>query len=272
MSKPRRVFLIVLYNQKLSESVTFRTLYSQLTDVDKLIVYDNSPKSMLDVAASNFVYIHDATNGGLVTAYNFAVERSRKSGDQWLTIFDQDTEIPDDFIHKMNLAVDVFQDSAVLIPSVKLGDGTLLSPFWIEDALFIGYPKKKSKTLAAINSGVTLNLPKFSTETTLFDERYPLDFLDFVFFKQLQSTGKVARQIDTTLKQALSLSNFREMSQKRFESFQLSEARFVAEFYPQFKNRYRLRVALRFIKQLVKRIQYSKLRVMLQVIGGRNLS
>ncbi|RXT18056.1 dTDP-rhamnosyl transferase [Lacticaseibacillus chiayiensis] len=270
MSKPGHSFLIVLYNQKLSESAAYRDLSPQLTEVDNLIIYDNSPTVMRDIPVTGMIYLHDPTNGGLATAYNAAVKKTRVMDNQWLTIFDQDTRIPDDFNYHLSLAIASHEKSSVLIPSVKLEDGRKLSPFWIEDALFVHYPAGASKTLAAINSGMTLNLASFPTGKELFDTHYGLDFLDYAFFKQLQRSEKKPTQIDVTLTQSLSLSNFRTMSQSRFESFQLSEARFVNEFYPSFKSKYRLRVSLRLVKQLLKRVQWSKVKVMLRVIGGKN--
>lgn len=272
MSKPGHSFLIVLYNQKLSESTAYRDLYPQLTEGDNLIIYDNSPTTMRDTTVSGMTYLHDPNNGGLATAYNAAVKKTREMGNQWLTIFDQDTGIPDDFTHQLSLAIASHEEFSVLIPNVKLEDGRNLSPFWIEDALFFRYPAEAPKTLAAINSGITLNLASFPAGKELFDTHYALDFLDYVFFKQLQQSGKKPTQLDVTLTQSLSLSNFRAMSQSRFESFQLAEARFVNEFYPDFKHKYRLRVSLRLVKQLLKRVQWSKVKVMLQVIGGKNIS
>lgn len=269
MNHSGHCFLIVLYNQKLSTSPAYQSLKPQLLTGDNLIVYDNSPVSMLDVKAENFVYFHDVTNTGLATAYNFAVQKCRETGHQWLTIFDQDTRIPTGFNHDVTEAITSSNAITVLVPQVTLEDGTSLSPFWIEDALFVHYPAKDQKTLAAINSGMTLNLATFSTDEELFDDRYPLDFLDYVFFKRLQTENKRVAQLPITLIQSLSLSDFRTMSQKRFESFQFAESRFVTEFYPQLINQYHLRVMLRLAKQLLKRVQWPKLKVMLQVVGGK---
>lgn len=268
MNRDGHSFLIVLYRQKLSKSKTFQTLNSQLMENDHLIIYDNSPESMLDVKPANLTYFHDEGNTGLAAAYNFAVQQARKRGDQWLTIFDQDTTLPADFNQIVKTSMRQTASAVVLAPEVVLADGKQISPFWIEDALFFHFPAAVSKTRAAINSGMSLNLAAFEGTAPIFDRRYPLDFLDYVFFKQLQKAGKELKEIPVRLTQELSQNDFRTMSQVRFENFQRTEARFVAEFYPRFIPQYRRRLCFRLIKQLLKRAQWSKLKVIIQVIGG----
>jgi GT2 family glycosyltransferase len=264
--------LIVLYQQKLSESQSYRDLCKQLTADDHLIIYDNSPQRMLDVKLTNMTYFHDVTNGGLAHAYNFAVRLCRERGDRWLTIFDQDTTIPIEFYQSLLKMLKKYSSATVVVPRIKLDNGKQLSPFYIEDSLFIHYPSKIKKTPAAINSGMTINIKDFDTNDTLFNESYPLDFLDFFFFKQIQVSGKRIVVLPVTLVQTLSLSDFRTMSQQRFENFQFSEAKFVNEFYPRYKRQYHQRIYLRLLKQFLKRVQWSKLKVMLQVIGGTTSS
>ncbi|AUC01303.1 dTDP-rhamnosyl transferase [Lacticaseibacillus paracasei] len=262
-------YLIVLYKQTLRESMAYQGIMSQLTDNEHLIIYDNSPSSMIDVEDRSIIYHHDSSNRGLAEAYNFAITKCHELGDQLLTIFDQDTTVPSNFDQVVSASITSDSESAVFVPEVLLTNGSNLSPFWIEDSLFLAYPKKKEKTLAAINSGMTLNLDKFSRNAVLFPRDYPLDFLDYAFFKHLNLIQKTISVIPVKLVQSLSISNYHEISNNRFESFQYSEAKFVSEYYPTFKRQYRFRVLLRLIKQVLKRTQWSKLRPMIQVIGGK---
>lgn len=269
MNQEGHSFLIVLYKSPLSQSQAYQDLKPQLAPTDHLIVFDNSPESMLDVDSDVVTYHHDASNSGLAVAYNFAVSECRRIHDRWLTIFDQDTKLPTNFTQVLSEAEAGHDDATVFVPEISLENGVHLSPFWIEDALFLHYPASQPKTLAAINSGMTLNLDAFTRDSPIFDQRYPLDFLDYVFFKSLQERGQKLDMLPTKLIQALSLKDFRTMTQSRFASFQLAEARFVEEFYPTMKFQYRLRILLRIVKQLTKRAQWAKVKLMFQVIGGK---
>lgn len=271
MSEFGHTFLIVLYKEKLRDSCAYRGLIPQLTTNDHLIVYDNSPTSMMNVDDKDIIYHHDPSNTGLTTAYNFAVKRSFEIGDRWLTIFDQDTKIPENFNQVLSKSLRSDDESEVFVPKVSLTNGMLLSPFWIENKLFIKYPKKVKKTIGAINSGITLNLLKFVGKADLFPKDFPLDFLDYAFFKQLSLEKKKVSLVNLNLVQSLSVSNLREMSTERFLSFQYSEAKFVSKYYSSFKRQYRLRVLVRLIRQTLKGTQGDKLRAMIRVIGGKRI-
>ncbi|WP_239061528.1 glycosyltransferase [Lacticaseibacillus suibinensis] len=252
------LYLIVLYNQPLSHAQSYQSLVSQVDDADEVLIYDNSPVSQLDIELpGGWDYRHDATNPGLAAAYNFAVAQCVEKGIIWLTIFDQDTDVPTGFFATLKKAV-VNSDATAIVPRVVMQNGTQISPFMIENGLFV--LKHRQHTLAAINSGVTLNIPKLDPQP--FNLKFPLDFLDYDFFKRLAQNHASIEEITPTLIQDLSLGNYREMSITRFTAFLSAEGRFVAAYYPGQMWQYRLRVFVRLIRSMLRRVQGDKLRVM----------
>ena len=76
--------VIVLYNCELTQSQSFASLFDilnanpELAKYFSLLLYDNSPQPQSHMVAADFPihYIHDPSNGGLASAYNFALARA----------------------------------------------------------------------------------------------------------------------------------------------------------------------------------------------------
>ncbi|BAN07215.1 Glycosyltransferase [Levilactobacillus brevis KB290] len=257
-NEKKQAFLIVLYNLSIEESQSYKSVIENRDTNSLIIIYDNSTKRMVDdVPRNDFIYYHDARNKGLSTAYNYAVAICRDNNISLLTIFDQDTVVPKNFFEELRHAGPT-DDISCIVPIVKLKNGNQVSPFSIERNLFVPSVKTISTT-GAINSGVTLNLDAFSDNSTLFLSDFPLDFLDYDFFKRLSDSGRTIQELKIELIQNLSVSSYKSMTGKRFRNFVQSESRFVFKYYPQYVRRYRFKLILRLMKCVLQGIQFSKL-------------
>ncbi|WP_396350054.1 glycosyltransferase [Lacticaseibacillus paracasei] len=265
-------YLVVLYRQEFDESVAFTVILEHAKPSDVIFVYDNSPLPRKNVPEDQRIqYIHDSQNSGLAVAYNYVANECIAKNIQWLTIFDQDTQIPLNFFITIEQAISN-SHATCIVPKVILGNNEPLSPFFIEDRLFIRTHVGSNKTLAAINSGVTVDLTKLKQiGSSIFDNSFPLDFLDYSFFLNLARHQCEINQMGSTIIQDLSVTNFKTMSFKRFQSFVLAESRFVNLYYPERKREYHVRVVLRAIKAMLKGTQRDKVELMWRVgFGGRN--
>jgi GT2 family glycosyltransferase len=92
-SNPSILAVIVLYNCELSRSQSFSSFLEvldanpELAKRFSLVVYDNSPQAQRPVSAADFPthYVHDPSNGGLASAYNFALARAESEEREWPT-------------------------------------------------------------------------------------------------------------------------------------------------------------------------------------------
>lgn len=232
-----------------------------------LVIYDNSPESMLDVDISkNTIYKHDTFNLGLYTAYNYALDICRDNKIEWLTVFDQDTLIPSDFFSKLYTKSSTSsKEVGCIVPDVRLSNGKKISPGIIEDQLFI-LKNQKNRTRVAINSGNTIHVSSFDKTKPLFSKRYPLDFLDYDFFLRLSKKDLKIEELAVTEIQNLSVSNFSEMNVKRFKSFINYENKFVNDYYRNMRKQYALRLLVRILKLLGKKNQHDKVKIIFDAI------
>ncbi len=181
--------VIVLYKQKLNDSVSFKSIIASNSDIE-ILIYDNSPHSDLNAKKYPSInYIHDDRNLGVSIAYNKGAEVAKKNEKKWLLLLDQDTLLPDNFFSNLEFQIAQFPVSHLY--SMHLyNDGQLISPG--------GYRFKKGYLLNHINTGTNKldNLTFLNSglllSTDLFyraggyDTKVPLYFSDFVFVNRLR--------------------------------------------------------------------------------------
>src|SRR6201986_4137953 len=94
---PLILVVIVLYKCELEASQSFSSLLEIFREAPALgerfsiVVYDNSPEPQTESLSAAVHYVHDSSNGGLATAYNFALKRAEEEHCEWLLLLDQDT-------------------------------------------------------------------------------------------------------------------------------------------------------------------------------------
>lgn len=189
--------VIVIYNTKLENSITFSSLTNSLKEINdgkvNLVVYDNSPKSQ-EIESDSFpewsiTYIHDLQNPGVSKAYNVAAKISRKLGLKWILLTDQDTEFPKNAISSYLESVNNYKDIKLFVPILKSG-GVPYSPckyyfgkgvIWKKASAGVYSLKNKS----VLNSGIFVNLDAF-TSAGGYNESIQLYFSDFDFISRFE--------------------------------------------------------------------------------------
>ncbi|WP_339916175.1 glycosyltransferase [Yeosuana marina] len=241
------LIVLVLYNQFLEDSETFKSLINVVKDsLDfkyKIVVYDNSlivRDNLLFLeqfeAYFEIDYVSDSTNPGISHAYNYAFKIAQKSKVSWLLLLDQDTKLPLNYIRTFLDTVDYSNTSIVgYVPRI-FGElnGSLISPFKINS---FGLMRNISKDInglidygvIAINSGTFISVD-FISDINGFSEDYPLDMLDFWLFTEIFINKKKVCLLDINIEHNLSISDFENnVSLHRYESIILAEKRFFSQ-------------------------------------------
>ena len=93
-------FLMVLYNKKLEDSLT----YKYLKKISNLLIIDNTIDPKIIDINNNFCkknkidYIAKKENLGLSKAYNIGIDFFKNKNIDYLVLFDDDTDIGDKYI------------------------------------------------------------------------------------------------------------------------------------------------------------------------------
>lgn len=163
---------------------------------DSLIIVDNS-KDKIDLLDSleytNITILYNNNDGGIAGALNRGIAYLKKERSDYLIfLFDQDSQIPNDFIaHQVDFLLT--NNENVVVPkyfdvnSRTYGNYTKLNKFTIES--IFGYKLKlPTYTTFAITSGTLLKSSVFG-EVGVFKESYFIDHVDSEFCIRLKYFG-----------------------------------------------------------------------------------
>ena len=227
--------ILVAYNQTLDSSASYSALRRARVGIT---VCDNSTVSETvnvnrKIAVSDGVnYISMDGNAGLTKAYNRAFAELRKlPGDYIVCIFDDDTEIPEEYFTSLESALSD-NDAWVFLPTVTDGtSGKFISPCRIDGCRVSGADEVFSipqDKLSGINSGLALR--RSVTDKYLYDEKIFLDYADHAFLRTLRSDGVKFKVFSSPLIQNFSRSTeiTREASQIRFDIFRKDFSEFCS--------------------------------------------
>lgn len=263
------LIVLVLYNEFLENSKTFKSLLKESTNYNskhRIIIYDNSISVRNDLSFLKkyepfFIieYVSDSTNPGISHAYNYAFKSASKSNLKWLLLLDQDSKLPRNYIKTFIEAENYSNCSTVAFVARirKETNGFIISPFKINS---FGIMKKLSKKIKgivksntiAINSGAFINV-SFLSEIGGFTKDYPLDMLDFWLFSKISEKNKDIFILDIDVIHDLSVANFENnVSLNRYESILRSEKRFYSS-----TGRRRFFHKIRLIKRLFKQTRFK---------------
>jgi GT2 family glycosyltransferase len=179
-------------------------------------------------------YCHDAQNGGLVAAYNYALEIAQRRSIDWLLLLDQDTVVELGFLSALLQEICEPPQARVCAMVPKLvQDGTMLSPQVVgklrNHSISPEFSGLSSKTLTALNSGSCLRVEAL-VDVGGFPRQYWLDYLDHIMFHRLQFAGGWIVVLDATIQHHLSSRSFEtEMSVERYANMLAAEWMFVRE-------------------------------------------
>lgn len=195
----KKLYLVVLYKQKYSDSQTLRSFSEFNFGKNKnnfFVVWDNSPSSDTSgteierfLYTENVEYIHTPENTALSKIYNICLEKY--SDFDFFLIFDQDSKIMrpdyDSYIEKVileNPEINIF------LPQIY-SQGKLYSPgkFWV----FKGWHYKnllagihKDKFYTAIMSGTCVRIDFLKKYNIKFNEKLSLYGIDTCFFTDIR--------------------------------------------------------------------------------------
>lgn len=175
--------VIVIYNIRCCESVTLKSMMNQGV---RPVVVDNST---INLGNREYCKEHDADyvdmhgNAGLSKAYNRAIGYIKaKGGCDYILWLDDDTEVPEDYIKRLESAIETNPENKVYLPIVKSANTGYLSPnimrnmhtYRINSLDEIG-----DNMISAINSGMMVNMDVY--DSYRYDEKLFLDCIDHDF-------------------------------------------------------------------------------------------
>jgi GT2 family glycosyltransferase len=199
-----------VYKCEFSQSQSVSSLFQILNENPELakyfsvILYDNSPQPQ-DLAIPAIFpthYVHDPSNGGLASAYNFALARAESKEREWLLLLDQDTSLTRDFLFELLEAANSLNASpgvAAIVPKL-LVNGILHSPAipFIDQMRRQFLPPQKPISLDVVgvlpqrmcsyNSGSAFRVSALRSVGG-FPLEFWLDFLDHAIFDALFAGG-----------------------------------------------------------------------------------
>lgn len=267
--------VIVLYNQKIDECNTVRTLRNldfskeSIKDIE-LIIYDNSSTKQSPSSLSDFdwqfSYIHDPRNLGIATAYNYALEVANQNGSEWLLLFDHDTKVTQEFCDSIFNLNKIDQDIVSVVPKI-VSNQVMISPVFSDTLrpLYTQRPKEgiQERPVMAINSASLLRV-SFLNEIGGFSTEFPLDYLDHWIYHEINSKGYKILLLSEELEHELSVLDYSNVSLKRYKSILDSEISFYKKYKNELFRAYRNQLLKRFAKQIVlvkdKKIAFYTLR------------
>lgn len=194
---------IVLYNKKISESITCQRIKEIDKDIDILVI-DNSEKEQGNreyCAKHGIRYLSMDGNKGLSKAYNAAIDYTADS--DVIVLFDDDTEVTAEYFQVLRKALAEHPDIDIFAPVVKGQDGVIYSPneFNFLKNHFITSPSQEvaQDAFNAIASCLAIRMRVF--ENYRFNEKLFVDQVDQYFFCEQRKLRRKFCKLDTEIVQ-----------------------------------------------------------------------
>ncbi len=254
MRKNKLFVIVVLYNLRILESPVVNVIGRDST-YSNLVIIDNSNQSRIFLENKHYcsnnriLYLGDGINYGLSKAYNMAISFLIENhiDFDFITIFDQDTSIPDSFFKQLINKINDYssRDPVLLYPIVQTqihGRMAVLSPRNVFRSKYTGN--------FFINSGITFS--KTVVENCKYNENIFLDFVDYEYLMQIRfQFCKELKEIST------GIIIFQDFSGSKFSSIDSDYTRFLIfakdlrEFAKSWPS-YRLIVYLLLLKRCIR--------------------
>ena len=210
--------IIVVYNKNVCDSVTYQCIKKQ--GRIKMIVCDNSTKDYGNrdiVVSDGYQYVDMHGNQGLSKAYNKALDvihTLNPSMKGYVMLFDDDTDIPEDYFKQMYRALE--QPSAhIYLPIVKDEIGVLspsmMKKYYCHRAIGGDVWKIRQNELCGINSGMVIYLGIFRKYR--YNEALFLDYVDHNFIRDMRRRYCKIQIVDTCLYQSFSSNIYDEQKE-----------------------------------------------------------
>ncbi|WP_318507259.1 glycosyltransferase [Bacillus sp. T3] len=253
--------VMVVYNIKVNYSKTFQALSNLLNQnmIDKdlsIIIYDNSPVKQeipSEYKYLNILYKHDPRNIGIVTAYNYAFQKAKEEGSEWLLLLDHDTELTEDYFAQLHLLDSFDKNIAAVVPQIHC-ENQMISPVYSDRLRPLQGERpgtgEQNTPVMAINSGAFIRV-SFLDKINGFNSEFPLDYLDHWLFHEIYHNGSKVWVLDTKLEHELSVMDYSRVSLKRYQSILDSEINFYKHYKKELLPAYRTQLVKRLVKQFL---------------------
>lgn len=206
MKKEMIIASIVVYNKKIEESITYKRIKDTSRSNIKILVVDNSEtdfgneeyckKNMID-------YISMNGNKGLSKAYNVVIKYCKQQNVDVIILFDDDTEITDEYFDKLDKALFEEMNIDIFAPIIYGQDGVIYSPneFNFVKNHFISSPEQdvSQEKFNAIASCLAIRMRVFDDYS--FNELLFLDQVDQFFFCEQRKRGRIFGKLDVEIQQ-----------------------------------------------------------------------
>ncbi len=236
--------VVVLYKSTVGTSATLQSLRGifaaqpALWEQISLMVYDNSPESQpvddLHRLGDAVQYRHDPNNGGLATAYGYALDLAVAAGIEWLLLLDQDTTLTTELFYELLTAIEKGAPAEVcaIVPR-QVREGALLSPRLVRGGRDLPVNTGvASERLTVFNSAACVRVTSLRAIGG-FPKEFPLDYLDHVVFHRLQTSGGRLLVLPVSIEHQLSVKNLaEEMSIERYRRLLAAEWGYIREVKP----------------------------------------
>lgn len=236
--------VVVLYKSTVSGSATLQSMRDIFAggtasrERIALLIYDNSPEPQPADEILRFEegdrYRHDPSNGGLATAYGYALELAEEAGLEWLLLLDQDTTLSAEFFAEMFAAIDAGPPPQVcaLVPR-QVRQGVALSPRLVRAGRDLPVATGiAAERLTVFNSAACVRVAALRAIGG-FPREFPLDYLDHVVFHRLQAGNGRLQVLPVSIEHQLSIKNLaEEMSLERYRRLLRAEWGFIHEVKP----------------------------------------
>jgi len=238
--------IVVLYKMRFSASPSYGKLnaafreWPELASKIDLLVVDNSPEAQALPADFCGRYVHDGTNPGLASRYNYALREAVASGATWLLLLDQDTTLTDAYLQELaELSTQLAGEETIAIVVPKLIDvNTLQSPHLpryrrSEYALDLQSYGVLGGLVRAYNSGAMLRVSALQAVGG-FPEAYWLDYLDHATMHLLQARGGQVYVMQARLQHEMSIHRADKHEDPAHAARHRNQLRAEIRFYRQF--------------------------------------
>jgi GT2 family glycosyltransferase len=248
---PSILAVVALYNCELAQSQSASSLFQILNenpDLAKhfsLVIYDNSPQPQSHAMPADFPthYVHDPLNGGLASAYNFALARAELEPREWLLLLDQDTSLTREFLNELVETISTLhaQPTVAAIAPKLLVHGVIhspASPFIDQMRRQFLRPKPaiardvvgvQQQPLFPYNSGSAIRVSALRSIGG-FPPEFWLDFLDHAVFEALFIRGYRLYVMLATLAHDSSYADLDSMPVWRLHNVLMAQTLFLKRY------------------------------------------
>ncbi|HFC9354938.1 TPA: glycosyltransferase [Enterococcus hirae] len=256
MTIPKIVVVIVLYQQRFSQSPSFDLLMKAVKEKKiQLVVYDNSPVKQLEPLLEqdkDISYYHDPSNPGLATAYNYALNHAQQNIRYFVTL-DHDSQLTATYFDTL-LTIDWTDELVAAVPLVYAGSNQI-SPVFADRYINrqvekVDRSRLSQRRIMAINSGAVFSI-KFLKEIGGFNLDFPLDFLDHWLFWTIYQFKKTVFILPEKMEHDLSVLDYQKVSVTRYQSILKAEKTFYQNYDKEMLPRHRKQLLLRTVKQFL---------------------